>query len=235
MSEDYVGQIVGVFNIVERMEHKATDRHALYRGICNECGFERIARISDFKETTRCTHIRVDGVAAFNKTKWNNARIKDIFNGMKQRCYNTDNKNYRDYGAKGIIICDEWMDDPSKFEEWSMNNGYYDNLVIYRVDKLGSYCPDNCMWVTNEYSQKRKLKTNLIKINGIEDSGAGWSIRLGFGRNYINKFIRKHGLEKTILCIQAKLDGDENAFGHKKASSSTKKKSTNKIQRQKTT
>lgn len=231
MSYKYVGETIGIFEIIERMSYKDNDGHALYKGVCIQCGFERVARINGFKDSKRCTHIRVDGQIATVQTNWNNPRIKDIFNGMKQRCYNTNDKNYCIYGARGIKICDEWMDNPKLFEDWSIQNGYFDDLVIYRIDKSKNYCPENCKWVTNEYSQKIKSTSNLIKINDIEDSGSGWSIRLGFGRNYINRFIKKHGLKKTIECILAKLDGDDDVFGPKKKKS-VDEKNKDKKQRQ---
>ena len=49
---------------------------------------------------------------------------------MKQRCYNPNEKSYKWYGAKGIKICDEWINSPKSFEEWSLQNGYNDNLTI---------------------------------------------------------------------------------------------------------
>lgn len=237
MSDEHIGERVGIFTIIEEMPYRKSDGHLLYKGVCNECGFERIAKYNDLKETIKCTHIRIDGEVAFNRTNWKNKRIASIFYSMKNRCYKEGNKEYKSCGAKGVKICDEWMDNPSKFEEWAMNNGYSDNLVIHRIDKLGNYCPENCKWVTNEYSQKRKSQTNLIEINGIEDSGAGWSERLGFGRNYINSFIRKHGLEYTILCIQNKLNGDNNAFKINKtktseiSETSAKRDDSNKVKR----
>ena len=84
-------------------------------------------------------------------------RLKDIFRGMKRRCYNPNNKAYQYYGAKGITICQEWLDDPTLFYQWSIENGYYDQdsntcrsdlLSIDRIDPNGNYTPDNCQWVT---------------------------------------------------------------------------------------
>ena len=80
MSKNHIGETIGVFTIVEQMPYKDTDGHALYKGVCNECGYERIARYYNLKETRECTHIRLDGEVAFCKTNWNNKRIKKIFN-----------------------------------------------------------------------------------------------------------------------------------------------------------
>lgn len=202
MSKNHVGETVGVFTIVEQMPYKDEDGHALYKGVCNECGFERIARYYDLRVSTKCVHIRVDGKVAFSLTNWDNERIKSIFNGMKQRCYNTRNKAYRWYGAKDIKICDEWMKNPKLFEEWAMQNGYKDNLTIDRINENKDYSPNNCRWITGLDNTKYKSTTSLINVDGEIHSGKDWAKMLGFGHNLINTYIRKYGLDNTTEFIK---------------------------------
>lgn len=202
MSKNHIGETVGVFTIVEQMPYKDEDGHALYKGVCNECGFERIARYYDLRVGTKCVHIRVDGKVAFSLTNWDNERIKSIFNGMKQRCYNTRNKAYRWYGAKGIKICDEWMKNPKLFEEWAMQNGYKNNLTIDRINENKDYSPNNCRWITGLDNTKYKSTTSLINVDGEIHSGKDWAKMLGFGHNLINTYIRKYGLDNTIEFIK---------------------------------
>lgn len=201
MSNKYVGKTVGVFTITEVMPYKDNDGHSLYKGICNECGFERIARYQCLKESTKCVHIRVDGKNVLSKTNWNNKRIKSIFNGIKQRCYNKNNKSYKWYGAKGIKVYDNWMNNPSLFEEWALQNGYNDTLTIDRIDENKDYSPDNCRWVENAQNTKYKSTTSLININGECHTGRDWSKILGFGTNTINTYIKKYGINNTIEFI----------------------------------
>ena len=78
---------------------------------------------------------------------WNNKRIEKIFKNMIQRCYNKNNKDYKWYGGKGIVICDEWRNNPKSFEEWAMDSGYDDTLTIDRIDEDKNYYPDNCRWI----------------------------------------------------------------------------------------
>lgn len=197
INTDYIGKTVGIFTIVEKMKYKSNDGHSLYKGVCNECGFERVARISDLKATKKCTHIRIDGKVGFNITIWNNQRIGRIFSNMKFRCYNANSKDYQWYGGKGIKICDEWMDNPKLFEEWAIDNGYSDKLTIDRIDENKNYSPDNCRWITAKENAKYKSTTSIIDIDGITHTGREWSEILNLGTNMINTYIRKYGLENT--------------------------------------
>ena len=193
--------MAGVFEIVERMSYKDDDGHFLYKGVCKECGFERIARLYDLRYTKMCTHIRIDGQVGFNRTNWENERIECIFSGMKKRCYDQNSKDFQWYGKKGIKICDEWMNNPKLFEVWSIENGYNDELTIDRLDSTKDYSPDNCRWVTKSNNSRYKSTTSLINVNGVTHSGKEWSEILGLGVNTINKYVRKYGLENTIKFI----------------------------------
>jgi hypothetical protein len=84
-----------------------------------------------------------------------NNRIYHIWTNMKRRC-KTNNKYY---GAKGIKVCDEWLNNFKSFYDWSISNGYADNLSIDRKDGNKNYEPSNCRWVTNQ-EQSNNIKTN---------------------------------------------------------------------------
>ena len=76
-----------------------------------------------------------------------NTRPYRIWLGMKARCFNEDNKDYRWYGKKGIKICDEWNNSFALFYHWGNENGYKDDLTIDRINPKGDYEPDNCRWI----------------------------------------------------------------------------------------
>lgn len=207
MNKNHVGEVVGIFEIIELMPYKDKDgHHTLYKGICKECGISRIARYHDLKSTIKCNHISADGAFINYETKWDNPRFKSIFRDMKQRCYNEKEKAYRWYGAKGIKICDEWLNNPKSFEEWSLKNGYKDNLTIDRIDENKDYSPNNCRWVTHSYNTKYKSTTSLIDVDGEIHTGRDWSKILGFNVNLINSYIRKYGYDNTIKFIKCYLE-----------------------------
>jgi len=79
---------------------------------------------------------------------------------MIKRCYDSSNKNYRWYGAKGVEICDEWMGSVEAFVEWGMSNGFKEGLTIDRIDSGGNYEPDNCCFMTRSENTTKMIKEN---------------------------------------------------------------------------
>lgn len=88
-------------------------------------------------------------------------RIYQCWSDMKARCLNQGHKWYGHYGARGITVCDEWMQF-IPFAEWAFSHGYADDLTIDRIDNDGNYCPENCKWSTQheQSMNKRHLKNS---------------------------------------------------------------------------
>lgn len=108
-----------------------------------------------------------------------NARLYKIFQGMKDRCYNPNNKDYARYGGRGIKLCDEWKNNYIAFKEWAINNGYRETLTIERKDFDQNYCPANCEWIKMEAQQRNKSSNRVITYNGESMILIAWAERLG--------------------------------------------------------
>ena len=96
-------------------------------------------------------------------------RLYKIWQGIRQRCNNPKDKDYSDYGGRGIQVCEEWNFSSTAFIEWSLQNGYNPKLTIDRIDTNGHYNPDNCRWVswTQQARNKRTEKTNKLGVKGV--------------------------------------------------------------------
>lgn len=92
-------------------------------------------------------------------------RLYNIWKSMRQRCSNRNASNYKNYGARGIRVCDEW-NDFAVFSAWAMSSGYNDSLTIDRIDNNGDYSPTNCRWATYTEQARNKRNTVLYEYNG---------------------------------------------------------------------
>lgn len=102
-------------------------------------------------------------------------RLYEIWRGIKKRCYLKTHIHYKNYGGRGIIMCDEWKNDFKIFYDWSKNNGYKDKLTIDRINNNGNYCPENCRWITIK-EQGLNKRTNVFLIyNGEKHTISEWS------------------------------------------------------------
>ena len=90
-------------------------------------------------------------------------RLYGTYQGMKQRCFNPNDCNYKRYGARGITVCEEWRNDFKAFYDWAIANGYRDDLSIDRIDVNGNYEPSNCRWATMKEQANNKTQ---VKVRG---------------------------------------------------------------------
>lgn len=93
------------------------------------------------------------------------SKLYRVWNSMKNRCENPNTISYKNYGARGIKVCEEWHD-PKAFIEWAMKNGYEDGLEIDRINVNGDYAPLNCRWVSRLQNANNKRNNRIINIHG---------------------------------------------------------------------
>lgn len=168
-SKNYEGKIFGNFKVINDLGYKlGVSSKKEYRYLiceCTDCGRSCEGMVQSFRKS----YIKCDctiGIRSIEHWK----RINRIYIGMKARCLNKNAKKYEIYGGKGITVCDEWIDSCRPFAEWSLKNGYKENLTIDRIDSSLGYSPANCRWVTLEdNSRYTKRSTPINKILEIKE------------------------------------------------------------------
>lgn len=129
--------------------------------------------------TKSCGCLRV----RHNKT---DTKLYKVWLSMKQRCYNKRDKAYKNYGQRGIKMCDEWKDNFQVFYDWCMANGYKKGLTIDRIDNDKYYEPNNCRLVDRKTQQRNRRSCIYYKINGEKHCLMEWCEILGLNYSTVN-------------------------------------------------
>lgn len=126
-----------------------------------DCGNVVIVRANSLRmgKTKSCGCLNKEKPPNNIKHNMSNTRIYKIYKSMKKRCYNITCDKYKDYGGRGITVCEEWLHNFQSFYEWAMSNGYADDLTIDRKDVNGNYEPSNCRWIPKKEQAHNKRNT----------------------------------------------------------------------------
>lgn len=115
-------------------------------------------------------------------------KIYAVWRDMKQRCSNPNNKSFKNYGGRGIKVCDDWIE-AKNFIDWAYANGYDETLTLDRIDSDKDYCPSNCRWVTMKVQQNNKRNNHFITFNGKTKTIKEWSEETGISNETIRRRI----------------------------------------------
>ena len=177
--KDLTGQRFGRLTVIERAgtysAPNCRSKSATWRCKC-DCGNESVLVGNDLSRgaTKSCGCLFEE-----NTHKKRNTRLYITWRNMKQRCYNPNNVSYRQYGGRGIEVCEEWKSNFLAFYNWAMANGYADNLTIDRIDVNGNYEPDNCRWASVKEQNNNKSSNHLITYKGKTQTIKQWAEELG--------------------------------------------------------
>lgn len=197
---DLTGQKFGRLTVIERAENKG--KHTVWKCKC-ECGniIDVYSTHLNQGKSTSCGCLRVELIKERSTTHGKSkTRLNNIYNTMKQRCYNESNSCFYRYGARGITICDEWENSFKAFYAWSMANGYADNLTIDRIDNNKGYSPDNCRWATVKEQSNNRRNNHLITYNGKTQTMTQWAEELGINKSTLRSRINLYhwAIEKAF-------------------------------------
>lgn len=146
-----------------------------------DCGNEKIVTGGNLKSghVSSCGCLWDDVVPQNNKeinTRHGetNTKLHKTWVNMRYRCNNPNCKSYKNYGGRGISICDEW-DSYEAFRDWALSNGFDHGLSIDRIDVNGNYEPSNCRWVSTKTQNNNTRKNHYLTCNGQRHTIQEWS------------------------------------------------------------
>lgn len=145
-------------------------------------------------EVTSMRNRRRLGTSAYNYKNGagsTHTRIYRIWRGMKDRCFNPKCKDFKNYGGRGISVCQQWLNDFLVFRDWAMQNGYDPNLTIEREDVDGHYDPGNCTWIPPEMQLRNRRNCRHLTIDGETRTMSEWC--------------RDEGCTVTLQCLCRRL------------------------------
>jgi hypothetical protein len=170
-ADDLTGKTFGEWTVLER----DTSKKGVHWKCKCSCGVERTVSASNLRtgNSTSCGHILANELRE-KKTKhgMSYTRFYYIWQDMLKRCYDANNKQYHNYGARGITVCDSWREDFINFKD-DMYDSYLESCNIHgekdttidRIDVNQKYCKENCKWSTKE----EQLNNRRITLKGIVD------------------------------------------------------------------
>ena len=120
------------------------------------------------------------------------SKLYHVWQGIKRRCYSLNSKAYKDYGGRGIIVCDSWKTNFQNFQTWAMNNGYKEGLTIERINVNGNYEPNNCTWIPLKKQNMNRRTTHYLTYNGETLSITEWARITGIPRKTISQRINNY-------------------------------------------
>lgn len=172
---------------------KNIEKSSLITGRTKSCGCYNKKRVHD-------TH---------SKGNFSNTRLYHTWENMKSRCLNKNSPEYKNYGGRGITICDEWNNNFLSFRDWSLQNGWNEEhkkneISLDRIDVNGNYEPSNCRWATYKEQMNNQRRSRKWVYNGIEYTLAELSEKFNINkmalntRLYTQKLDVKTAIEKPL-------------------------------------
>jgi hypothetical protein len=159
---NFVGNKYGKLTVIEELAPTLLkDGRKLRYAKCScECGKEKISTWSNLR-SGKINHCGCES----NKHGGCNTKLYGVWRRIKQCCFDKNYQAYKNYGQRGISVCDEWLLFVN-FREWAIKSGYEQGLSIDRIDNNGNYEPNNCRWATSKEQGSNKRNNVYVEHDG---------------------------------------------------------------------
>jgi len=180
---DLTGQRFGRLVVIDVIKEKGKRKKLRCR--C-QCG--KMVEVSEDKlksgHTKSCGCLWIETIKERNSTHGKTkTKLYGIWQSMINRTTNENVWNFKNYGGRGITICEEWKRNFISFYEWAMKNGYKEGLSIDRKNNNKGYSPDNCRWATAKEQGSNTRRNVYITYKNETLTEAQWADRMGLSRS----------------------------------------------------
>ena len=170
---DLSGQVFGRWSVVKSSSARGLDRGVLWECVCS-CGNIKEVSSNSLRsgKSRSCGCLSREILLATNTTHGlTGTPLYRTWVALKDRCYNKSAKYYKNYGGRGIKVCNKWRESFENFYE-DMIGGYKKGLQLDRVNNDKGYSKDNCRWTTCQQNLQNR-GSNLKSKNKYK--GVRWS------------------------------------------------------------
>ena len=208
IKEDLTGRKFGRLTVLREADGRSKRGYILWECECS-CDNRTIIVVPSERlrsgHTKSCGCLQRDTVVAKNVAgaKYpaydRQSRLYRIWKAIFARTTYESQPGYKNYGGRGISICDEWKNDFYAFKNWALSHGYEDSLSIDRIDVNGDYTPSNCKWSTRKEQNNNQRSNILLTYNDETHTAAQWAEILGITKDCIYKRIQRgRGIESIL-------------------------------------
>lgn len=197
-STEFIGQRFGRLIILNVRPNKRGSGSKTIATVQCDCGKVKEVYFSNVRKgvtkSCGCLNSQISSerfIALYRDHGLSRHPLYTVWSAMHSRCYNKKDISYCNYGAKGVTICDEWLNDFMTFYNWAINNGWEAGLQIDKDIKGNGklYAPGSCIFVTRKENGRKKRNNILVTYNGETKALSAWCESLSLKYNTVRKRI----------------------------------------------
>jgi hypothetical protein len=216
MAENLTGQKFGKLTVVEKA---GNNKQGKQMWVC-KCDCGKIKSKPALTYELKSGKVKSCGCLYFESNKERNkthglthSRLYQVWQGVISRCYYIKNAAFKNYGGRGITVCEEWRNSFESFYEWAMSHGYSDELTLDRINVNGNYCPKNCRWVSMKEQQNNRRNNKIVSYKNKEYTIAQLAEKLNLSSETL-RWRLNNGWDKEDLSLPPSLN-NKNIRGKK--------------------
>ncbi len=207
---DLTGKKFGRWTVLERdLNFTGHKVGAHWRCKC-ECGIIKTVRGADLKNgrsvSCGCYHKEraIEANKVFTESQ---VKLNHIWRAMLQRCENPQCRSYKNYGLRGITVCERWHD--RELFKRDMESTYIPGLQLDRINNNKGYFPENCHWVTPLENSHNHRRNSFITVCGHKMVLSEFARVVGRDPSTIMNFLKKHRLDGDFVIDGGKYDNTD--------------------------